>query len=158
MERCDRETREHDGIGGDGEESTGVSKPRAFVDALSWIGFDKAVLGALVDCDKPVRRRGFEMLHSWRERVVEIDELIKGQGGESEIVNPIESIDELEDFLSKIDGENNYTLAKVSPAIDISRLTSACDSADSLFSDPLTFLKDILLAATDSEENLLDCY
>lgn len=148
--------------GGEGYETqetllhgNGTSFPRARIDTLSSIGLDKVVVGALIDCDKPVRRKGLEMLQLLRRTVFDTDvpEIREQKGG----VNCIGSVDELENHLSKMDRETSCFLGEILAAVDISELAKDFENGD-LFSDPLPFLKDILLAAKESDDNLLDCY
>jgi hypothetical protein len=106
------------------------------------------ILDAITDCDRPVRVRGFAVLQDLKIRFPGLVE--------NAVVRYDGSFDELPDFILQTRKDNNYSLLQALLAIDFSELASFRPRM--LVENPLPFLIDVLAAASESEDNLLDCY
>lgn len=107
------------------------------------------ILGAITDCDQPVRVRGLALLEELKTHLVgllENDELHYNG-----------SVDELHDFILQTKKDRNCSLLQTLLAIDFSEF-AADFQVSNLLEDPFPFFKDILAAASENKENLLDCY
>ena len=107
------------------------------------------ILDAITDCDQPVRVKGMALLEELKTRLVgevENDELHHNG-----------SVDELRDFILQTRKNNNYSLLQTLLVIDFSEIANSFHVSN-LIQNPLPFLNDILAAALENRDNLLDCY
>ena len=72
---------------------------------------------------------------------------------------PIETLEQLEDVIKTSRVLSVGTFHAILYRVDISILTTLCTAGDiNVQKDPAGFLEDILVAARDHSDNLLDCY
>lgn len=115
---------------------------------LNTVGAVRVIVDALGDCDPMVC-----------ERVVGLLISLKGQ-----CPLPAEfKIYSIEELKAELDGKgdelNVIEFGKIVEATDFEAvLKSLCPLDGNIRSDPVSFLEDILAAAADRKENLLDCY
>ena len=114
-------------------------------------GISTAILGALTDCDKPVRREGLVLLELLKT-FVHLDDLPTG----NDLLEYSGSFDNLKNFI-KFAKRENHSLLQVLFMINLSESAANVEET-SILSDLLSFLKDILAATSKNKENLLDCY
>ena len=108
------------------------------------------ILSALTDCDQPVRERGFALLDVLKKH-------LPGLSKENVLQHYDGSPNELQDFILEKKKGNNYSLLETLFVIDFSEFAAGYEPSN-IVHESLSFLKDVLAAASENEENLLDCY
>ncbi|XP_046860299.1 BRCA1-associated ATM activator 1-like isoform X2 [Xenia sp. Carnegie-2017] len=110
----------------------------------------KYILSAIIDCDAPVRAKGFELLNVIKTRTNEI--------ARQPTLLYKSSIDELYNFIIKAQKDCNKSLLKTLLTVNFSDYIEHYQTVTTFLQDPIPFLRDILTAASENEDNLLDCY
>lgn len=107
------------------------------------------LFSAITDCDQPVRVKGLALLEVLKTRLLGLVE--------NDVLHYEGSIDELQVFILRTKANKSYSLLQTLLVIDFSEF-AANFQAGNLMHDPFSFLEDILAAASENKDNLLDCY
>ena len=121
-----------------------MSIESSFLDEVGTVLFS-----AITDCDQPVRVKGLALLEALKTRYVGLVE--------NDVFHYEGSIDGLQEFILQTKKNKNNSLLQTLLVIDFSEL-AATFQPDNLMHDPFSFLEDILAAASENKDNLLDCY
>ncbi|XP_028409033.1 uncharacterized protein LOC114531616 [Dendronephthya gigantea] len=107
------------------------------------------VLSAITDYDQPVREKGMVILQRIKMEYVH-------QSPQDEL-NYHGSLDDLRNFTLQMKQQKNYSLLQTLLVLNLNELEDQFQT-NSLTQDPVSFLEDILAAASENQHNLLDCY
>ena len=107
------------------------------------------LFGAIIDCDKPVRTKGQDFLRVVKSFLIDWDDI--------DVVSYEGSIDELKEFILQTKEKKNCSLLQTLLAIDFFQFVTSCEEGN-LMHEPFSFLEDVLAAASENKDNLLDCY
>lgn len=118
----------------------------SFTDAISKVLFD-----AITDCDQPVRMKAHSVVEILKTSLASQAEVVDNQ------LHYNGSLDEFPDFVLKTQKDRSCSLLRTLLAIDYSELTASFEKIN-ILQNPLPFLEDILAAASENQDNLLDCY
>ena len=119
---------------------------------LNTVGAVRVILDALEDCDLMVCERAVTLLISLKKQMME--------PAYQHTDLTISMIEELNDKLQeKGDMLTLLVFKQIIMATDLKAVLKSLSPLDGkIRSDPVSFLEDVLAAATDRDENLLDCY
>ena len=111
------------------------------------------LLCGLYDCDYPVREAAFQSL-SFLQTMIKRESVTSLAGQKT-----LESLPDVEERLKQVDVTKSSEFSLLLLSLDLVSVGQFVKPMDTLVkSDPTSFLRDILAAARQHEENLLDCY
>ena len=108
------------------------------------------ILSAITDYDQPVREKGMVLLQRIKTQYVH-------QFPQDDDLDYHGSFDDLRNFTIQIEQQKNYSLLQTLTVLNLKEFEDQLQSNSST-QDPLSFLEDILSAASENQDNLLDCY
>ena len=107
-------------------------------------------LSAIADYDRPVREKGMVLLQRIKTQYVH-------QFPPDDDLDYHGSLDDLRNFTLQIEQRKNYSLLQTITVLNVKEFEDQFQP-NSLTQDPLSFLEDILSAASENWDNLSDCH